>query len=89
MVVYGGALEETLFDATALPRLVIEALNDDRQTLDKEYTAEDGNEEFLADDDCTHGDDAANGETTCVAHEDLGREGIVPQESDECPDEGT
>ena len=39
-------------------------------------------------DDGRYGDDAADGQASGVAHEDLGREGVEPQETDEGADEG-
>ena len=88
VVMDGGALEESLLHALLLAPLVVEALDDDREALHEEHAAEDGDEQFLADDDGTHGDDATDGEATRVAHEDLGGEGVVPQKTDEGTHEG-
>ena len=89
VVMDGGALEETLLHALLLAPLVVEALDDDREALHEEDTTEDGDEQLLADDDGTHGDDATDGEAAGVAHEDLGGKGVVPQEADEGTHEGT
>ena len=89
VVVDGGALEEALLHALLLAPLVVEALDDDREALDEEHAAEDGDEQLLADDDGADGDDAADGEAAGVAHEHLRGEGIVPQEADEGTHEGT
>ena len=40
------------------------------------------------DDDGTHGNDTADGQRTGVAHEHLGRVGVVPEKTDECSYEG-
>ena len=89
MVVDGRALEEALFPSVPLARLVVDALQDDRQVLHQEHAAEDGDEQFLVDDDGKDGDDAADGQAARVAHEHLRRIGIVPQEAYQCADEGT
>ena len=53
-------------------------LNDDTQALHEEDAAQDGQQQFFMNDDSTHANDSANGERSRVAHENLGREGIVP-----------
>ena len=78
MVVDRSTLEEALFHATFLSKLIVKALDDDREALHEEYATEDGDEQFFADDDGAHGNDTTDGEATRVAHEYLGGEGIIP-----------
>ena len=63
-------------------------LQDDRQLLNEEDTAQQGNEPLLADEHGEHSDDTAQAQAVRVAHEHLGRIGIIPQETycraDEC-----
>ena len=89
VVVYRCSFEETLFHAFPLACLVIEALQDDRKVLHQEDTAKDGYQQFLVNNDGVYCDDSSNGQTARIAHEYLGRIGIVPQEADKCTDKGT
>ena len=87
-VVYGGALEYALLHPAPLPHLVVPHLHHHAEALDEEDAAEYGQHELLVDDDGAHGDDAPDGQRARVAHEYLGRVGVVPQEADERADEG-
>ena len=84
---YRGSPEYT--DTLALLLLDLEprGLNDDAEALHEEDTAQDRQQQFLVDDHGTDTNDAADGQGTCVSHEDLGREGVIPQETDHCSDE--
>ena len=62
-------------------------LDDDAEALDKEDATEQRQQQLLMDDDGAHTDDAANGQRTGVAHEDLCRVGVVPQETYHSTDE--
>ncbi len=77
-VVNRRGTEQSYGAALALGVFEVEALQNDTQALDKENAAENGEQQLLVDDDGTHADDAANGQRTRIAHEDLGRERIVP-----------
>ena len=83
------ALEDALLHATALAELKVVDLQNDAEALDEEDAAEDGEHQLFVDYYCRHGDDAADGQRACVAHEHLGRIGVVPQEAYERADEGT
>ena len=78
VVVYRCSFEETLFHAFPLACLVVEALQDDRKVLHQEDTAKDGYQQFLVNNDGVYCDDSSNGQTARIAHEYLGRIGIVP-----------
>ena len=82
------ALEDALLDAPALAQLVVVNLHHHAEALYEEDTAEDRQHQLLVDDDGTHGDDTADGQRTRVAHEHLGRVGVVPEKTDERSDEG-
>ena len=86
VMMQGRHLEQT--HVLALVALDIPHLHDDRQLLDQEDAAQHGNEPFLADKDGKHGDDASQAQATRIAHEHLGRIGVVPQETDGGPDKG-
>ena len=85
----GGHLEDAPPRAGLLfGVLEVEDLQHDRQRLDEEDAAEDGYQQFFADDDGEDGDDAAEGQAARVAHEDLRGIGVVPQEADRGADKG-
>ena len=88
MVMYRGALEDALFAPVFLSTFVIPHLQYHAETLDEEDAAQEWQQQFFMDDDGTHSDDAADGERPRVAHEYLRRVGVVPEETDECSDEG-
>ncbi len=88
VVVDRRALKDALLDAPALAQLVVVNLHHHAEALYEEDTAEDRQHQLLVDDDGTHGDDTADGQRTRVAHEHLGRVGVVPEETDERSDEG-
>ena len=83
IVVDRCAAEDALLHAMAFAHLVVPHLQDDAEAFHKEDTAKDGQQQFLVDDDGTHGDDAADGERAGITHEDLGGIGVVPEETDE------
>ena len=56
------------------------------ENLEEEDATEQGKQQLLVHDDGGDSDDAANGEAARVAHENLGREGVEPQEADERTD---
>ena len=58
-------------------------LKHDREALDQEDAAEKGQQQLLADAESEDGDDAADGERAGIAHEDLCREAVVPEEADQ------
>ena len=64
-------------------------LYDHAQTLYEEDAAENREQQFFMDDDGTYTNDTTDGQRACVAHEHLGREGIIPQETDHGSDECT
>ena len=56
-------------------------LHHDAEVLDEENPAEHWDQKLLADGDGERGDGATECKAAGVAHEDLGREGIVPEEA--------
>src|SRR3712207_6461587 len=78
VVVDGGALKDALLHAFALAQLKVPHLQYDAEALYEEYAAENREQQFLMDDDSSNGDNAANGERPRIAHEYLGRVGVVP-----------
>ena len=78
-------------DTLAFAQLVFEVgcLDDDAETLDEENAAEDGEQQFLVDDDGTHTDDTADHQRPRVAHEHLCGIGVVPEKTNHRSDEGT
>ena len=87
VVVYRCAFEDALLYTFALTYLIVPYLHDNAQTLDEEDSAENGQQEFLMDDDGTHSNDTADGEAARITHEYLCRVGIVPEETNQCSDE--
>ena len=63
-------------------------LEDDTNILGEENPSDDGQEELFAHGKGQYCDDGADGERAGISHEYLGREAVVPQEADGCPDEG-
>ena len=88
VVVYGGALEYALLHAPTLAQSVPVYLHYHAQALNEEYAAEYGQHEFLVYDYCRDGYYASYRERTRVAHEHLGRVGVIPQETYERAHEG-
>ncbi len=84
VVMQRSHLEDALFVA----QLVTADLEDDRQRLNDEDAADEGQQQLLADDDGDGADGAAEGERTHVAHEDFGGVGVIPEEADGCADHG-
>lgn len=78
MVVDRGTLEDALLAAFPFPALEIFDLQNNRQVLYQEYATQNRDQEFLVDDDGKYGNDTADCQASCIAHEYLGREGIVP-----------
>src|SRR5579859_5696113 len=78
-----GHLEDAL-----LAQLVAAYLEDDREGLEHEDTADEGEQQLLLDDDGDGADGAAESERADVAHEDFGGVGVVPEEADAGADEG-
>ena len=78
-------------DAASLLLLVLEPLrlDDDTEALNEEDATEDGQQQFLMDDDGTHTDDTSNGKRAGVAHENLCGESVVPQETNHGSHEST
>ena len=89
VVVDRCALEDTLLHTSPLSYLVIVNLHHHAEAFYEENTAEDRQHQLLVDDDGTYCDDTADGQRTRIAHEYLGRVGVVPEETDEGSDEGT
>lgn len=56
-----------------------------RQTFDKEDAAENGEQQFFANQNGRHGNNAADGEAARIAHEHLRRIGVIPKKADERP----
>ena len=63
-------------------------LDDHAQAFHQEHAANDGDQPFLTDDDRQGGDDAAEGEAARIAHEDLRRIGVIPEEAQAGTDQG-
>ena len=89
VVVDRCALEDTLLHTSPLTYLVIVYLHHHAEAFNEEDTAEDRQHQLLVDDDGTYRDDTADGQRTRIAHEYLGRLGVVPEETEEGSDEGT
>ena len=51
------------------------------EDFEEEHTAEQGQQQFLVHDNGRNGDESADGQATCVAHKDLGRVRVEPQEA--------
>src|SRR5579863_977016 len=77
MVVNGGHFEDSLF-----AQLVAAYLEQNGKRFDDEHAANEGQEQFLADDDRHGADSAAEGERTHIAHKNFGRVGVVPEKAD-------
>ena len=88
-VVQRCALEHALLHSVARSELGVPHLHDYAQALYEEYAAQYGQHQLLVDDDCADGYYAADGERAGVAHEDLRRVGVVPEETYERADERT
>ena len=86
-IVYGGGTEHADALALALLQLKPLRLDNDAKTLDKEDTAENRQHQLFVNDNGTHTDDTTDSQRTCVTHKHLGRESIVPEETDHRPDE--
>ena len=84
-----GSLEDAPLQSLAVAHLGIVGLQDDTQALHEEDEAKQGQQQFLVYDDGCHADDAADGQAARIAHEHLGGIGIVPEEANQCADEGT
>lgn len=82
VVVDRCALEDTLLHTSPLSYLVIVNLHHHAEAFYEENTAEDRQHQLLVDDDGAC-DDTADGQRTRIAHEYLGRVGVVPEETDE------
>ena len=80
---YPLALSELLLGV-----LEVADLHDDGEILDQEDSAKDRQEQFDMDQYGVDGNYSADGKRAGVAHEDLRRVGVVPQETDGGPDEG-
>ena len=65
----------------------IKSLHQHREALDEEYSAENRQKELLPDEDGADSYDSSYGEASGIAHEYLGRVGIVPEEAAEGSDE--
>ena len=46
--------------------------------FEEEHTTNQGQQQFFVHDNRRHRNDATDGQTACVAHEDLGGEGVEP-----------
>ena len=57
------------------------SLPDDGKVFDDVYAAQYGEQQFFADEEGENGDDAAESQRACVAHEDFGRVGVKPQKA--------
>ncbi len=79
VVLERGHLEEPF----ALGDLEVAHLDDDRQRDEDEEAADEGEQQFGPGQDGEAGDGAADGQRSGVAHEDLGRRGVPPQEADQ------
>ena len=62
--------------------LVAADLEDDGDRFKDEDAADEGEQQFLADDDSDSADGAAKGQRADVAHEDFSRVGVVPEKAD-------
>ena len=86
-VTIGGP--EVIMDRAFLPDSVLLAALEEQldvqvgEDFKEEHATEQGKQKLLVHDDGRYGYHAANGEAARVAHEDLGRVGVEPQETDE------
>ena len=78
---YAYSLSLTLLNLEPL------GLDNDAEALDEEDATKDDQHQLLVDNQGTYTDDATDGQRSCIAHEYLGRIGVVPQETDHGPDE--
>ena len=86
---YGSHQQQALpFAEFAFGVFEVADLHHHRETLDQEHAAQQRQQQFLADAEGEDGDDAADRQGAGVTHEDLRREGVVPQEADQRPREG-
>ena len=83
VVVQRGHLEDAF-----LAELVAAYLEHDGERFEDEDAADEGEQEFLADDDGDGADGAAEGERADIAHEDFGGVGVVPEKADGGADHG-
>ena len=74
-------------DALAAGELEVGALQDDRAGDDDEEAADEDEQQLGAAEDREGGEGAAEAERAGVAHEDLGRRGVPPEEADEGADD--
>src|SRR5580704_4233909 len=81
MMMQRSHLENTLF-----AELVAANLQNDGDRFQDEDSADEGEEEFLLYKHCDGADGSAEREGAYVAHEDLCRVGVVPEETDTCTD---
>ena len=89
VVVYGRHEENPASLAVlALRILEVGHLQHHRAAFDQEDAAQQRQQQLLADAEGEYSDDAADGERTRVAHEDLRRKRVVPQKAHQCADHG-
>ena len=79
----GRTLEHSPLLASRITLLGIRQLQDDRKALHQEDATQDGQQQFLVDDDGSDSNHTTNGKATGVTHEHLRWIGIVPQETDQ------
>ena len=63
-------------------------LQNDGNALHQEDAAQDRQQQFLSDEHGADSDDSAHHQAARITHKDLGRVGVVPQETDKRSDEG-
>ena len=84
----GRTLEDALLHPFLLSLPEVTDLQDNRQILYKEHTAQNRDEQFLMDNDSEYGNDSPDSQASGIAHEDLRRECIVPKETYQRTDKG-
>jgi len=75
-------------DPPPMGHLEVPDLHDDRQGLQDEDAADDGEQKFLLDDDRDGTQGAAQGQRSDIAHEHLRRIGIIPEKAEAGTDDG-
>ena len=80
--------EHTHSLAFALLYLEPLCLDNHTQAFYKEDATKDDQHQFLMDNDSANTNDTTNGQRTGITHKNLGREGIIPKETNHRPNEG-
>src|SRR5690606_33032185 len=87
MVMQGGHLEDP-FSHTRFFLCIFEIgdLQDYRESLYKKDSAKNGQQQLLMDQHGKNPDDSSQCKAAGITHKDLGRIGVIPEESDSGPD---